>query len=215
MRQSFALALVSVVALVPLPACGVPAESASEVATEEGFVDASAESRQSLGVTRWRTMNAPTSIDGLDENGHVVVALEHHISSDGVETQYTVGLREHDRVFMRRFKFPNAATGADRFVMLDQKRSAGFSSSRALELLSADLQKIPKATRLTATSLSTTDLTDDQEEVALVCGGREVSVPINSAKACLSDNAIEVLAWCPDFARNYGKCDAYVSAGGR
>jgi hypothetical protein len=177
-------------------------KTTSEEPAEDGVVAASEETRQALGVARWRTKDAPAAIEGLDENDEVIVALEHGVAVDGVDAVHTIELREGNRGIARQFRFSDSTTGDAGFSMLGEKRTAGYEASHVIGRLEADLRSASGSTAsaLTASSMA------PSEDTLISCGGTQLVVDDTDFKYCLSDNPTEVLAWCPEQFRKYGKC---------
>lgn len=73
---------------------------------------ASAATQQELGVVRW-TRNLPSSIDGVDADGNVVVSLQRDAREANGETQYAVRLREQDNESRTQIALGKNAFGSD------------------------------------------------------------------------------------------------------
>jgi hypothetical protein len=200
-------------AAVMLAGCGGTPEK-----QDDGVVTASDTTKQELGVTRWYTKGAPTSIEGHDGNDQVVVNLRHEVTHGDSAAIHTFTLKEHEREATRTYSFANNATGADQ--VLEEQFSPYFDPEHVLDLLSADVE----AKQSSGSSVSlvasfgvsdlhpqggsnpgdTTDNVPNQPETPLVvCSETLVDGQILLFKKCLGQYADPVLC-------DQAQCQAYV-----
>lgn len=198
MRTTLLATAALILSLVPAMGCGGPD---GVTPAEEGFVEASAQTKEELGVSRWGTKDAPASIDGYDDSDQIVVTLKHAVSEDGDYTVHSFGVADHGRTAVRQVAMPNGTSGA--FKILKDTVGQQLDPNRVLERMAADLGEQATVDHLTSKATSAASTLspmggpgDRGGLVKLDCGGPQlVRVSILVAQACLGDAA---QTDCPD-----------------
>jgi hypothetical protein len=126
--------MIGIVGLVTSAGCGAGGDNQND-----GIVQASDATKQELGVTRWYTRGAPTSIEGHDDNDQVVVEARHDVAGGEAATTHKFAVRMRNQEATRTFSFAKDATGQDR--VLQERFTKGFDHEHVLGLMKADIQE--------------------------------------------------------------------------
>lgn len=186
-----------------LTACG----SASEDSSDPNIVEASAATRQAIGVVRWSRAEAPSNVTGLDSSGQTVVELKYATTNSDGGALHGYELREHERIATTQFWLGPNSSGTTTFALRNAQQTDGFDPATVLDLMRADLRGSSSGgTSLSgqAMRLSPVDLTSGKDP-QLVCGTDIIL--IDGAESCLGHQTGDD-AWAKACAKQAQKTGA-------